>query len=366
MHPVKLVALVFVLAIASFSVLESSSQLRAEEDLRSFQEIEREALDLFRKGRRLANEKKYVEALRAWTRAFVNKLPQYRGLEFRYPVQSHFMTRAKLRDFLLDNFRKEYPPERVEADQFTLRLFGLFPDDLDLHETLVSLYSEEIAGFYDPDTKGLYLIAEEADPKPKKEKKSLWKKLFNPGPRAFDPNEQRILLAHEMQHALADQHFDLFSLMRSAESDEDMMVGIQGLVEGEAMLTMMMDASTSGRGDGRDVLRASETMADWMATITNMGSSLSTGKTFRTAPLILQESLLFPYTQGMRFCAHLATRGGWPAINKAFRNPPLSTEQILHPEKYTTKRDDPVAIAFPKSLPKGVDGDWELVKEGVL
>ncbi|MBI3463878.1 MAG: hypothetical protein HY000_12600, partial [Planctomycetes bacterium] len=91
----------------------------------------------------------------------------------------------------------------------------------------------------------------------------------------------------------------------------------------------------------------------------------ATGKTFRTAPAIFRESLIFPYFKGMVFILHLTNRGGWEPVNAAFRDPPTSTEQILHPEKYREPRDVPTAIALP-DMKAVIDEAWKKLGENVL
>ena len=73
--------------------------------------------------------------------------------------------------------------------------------------------------------------------------------------------------------------------------------------------------------------------------------------------------MIFPYFQGMVFCAKLANAGGWAAIDEVYRNPPLSTEQILHPEKYRDRPDYPMTIELGRSSP---GQGWKEVGRNVL
>ena len=99
--------------------------------------------------------------------------------------------------------------------------------------------------------------------------------------------------------------------------------------------------------------------------------SFAGGKSLREAPVILSESMIFPYFRGLVFCAKLTNEGGWDALNRAYKNPPLSTEQILHPEKYSNDPDAPTAVDLGKldagtewkELGRNVVGEMQL---GVL
>ena len=321
------------------------------------------AEDHFREGDRLAKKKEYREALDHWTRGYLKRLPRYRGLEFLRPVSVQYMVREKLREYLVGVFRKEYPEAKLEVDRLAYSRFGFFDRDLDLRKILLDLLTEEIAGFYDPETKKLFLIEE----KEKSAKdRGFWEKLFGSG-NSFDPDEQKALLAHEMSHALADQHFDLLSMTRSVEEDDDMALAYAAVVEGEAMLVMMLDLMGDGAGGGREALQAvSRGAGSFMSEMMSMAIVLLSGKSFRRAPLICREGLLFPYMKGMRFCGSLTREGTWDLLDEAFRAPPLSTEQILHPEKYLKNtRDDPVALAFGQPAPLD-EKTWELVKKNSL
>ena len=229
------------------------------------------------------------------------------------------------------------------------------------------LLTEEIAGFYDPDSKQLYLIDESATPNESAGKRGLWERLFGSSD-AFDAEEQKTILCHEMEHALADQHFDLHSLTRSTEDDDDVAIAVSSLIEGEAVLVMLVDMIDREGGDGRKMLEsaASFSRSPLVSVISSIGAFFASGKSFRRAPLLLREVVVFPYLQGLIFCGSLTIDGRWDGVNKAFQRPPLSSEQILHPEKYlAASRDDPVSLSFPDPAP--LDGqEWGLVKKNVL
>ena len=314
---------------------------------------------LFQQGDRLAGQKKYEEALDCWRRALLSAIPTYRDLPFHEPVGAKMMGREKLKAVLLDEVAKEYPDEELEAESIAYAHFGLCEPGLDLKKLITAVLSDEIAGFYNPEEKSLFLISE---PKAPMKKKGFWDALL--GTKAFDPAEQRMILCHEMAHALADQHFDLYSLQKSAENDDDMLVALTALIEGEAVMVMMVNEVGAARRDA--ILKSSGAIAMLMDFVMRLAVPFATGPAFRKAPPIFKEQLLFPYTKGFAFCSAMTRKGGWNAVNAAFRGPPVSTEQIIHPEKYVTAKPDvPVELSFADTSPFR-EPAWKLVKENVL
>ena len=261
------------------------------------------------------------------------------------------MDRVELRKFLGGEIDAEYPAERFESDERTYIALGYCEPGFDLRKTTMAMLTEEIAGFYDPKSKSLCLI--DATRKEKPKKKSLWDKIFSREKR-FNPDEQRSVLSHELAHALADQHFDLEGMRRAVQHDDDATLASVAVVEGEAMLVMVIDSMARGRGDGASHLPGVAASAELFAKTTQLATSwgFGVGSAFSSAPLVMREGLIFPYAAGMKFCAHYARFGDWKSIDALFREPPVSTEQILHPEKYRgPERDDPVRLAFRENPP---------------
>jgi hypothetical protein len=333
---------------------------------------------LLEEGDRLADEGKYDQAVLKYKEAFEQLLPRMRRLPFKREVKGNVTTRDQLKDMLVKMVDEEIPPEEMRGDELALKALGLIPQEMDLKQTMLAMLTEEIAGFYDPRTGAMHLIIEAAEKDPKKEgrKPGLLDRLFGGGgKKAFDKEENKTILAHEMTHALADQHYDLDAMQEAVKDDGDREIALTALVEGEAMLTMMGAAAEDWDGDTTASIPANR-----LALMMNMlGPMLtfSTGKTFREAPPILSESLIFPYLKGLVFSAHLTNQGGWGALDAAYKNPPLSTEQVLHPEKYLGKRgrggkleviDVPMAIDLGELEPGGgwKEADRDVVGEMAL
>jgi hypothetical protein len=292
------------------------------------------------RGDRLADQGQPDAAQLAYKRAFETLLPSIRGLPFHFPVRNDVTPRASLKRFVLEDLETDQTPEELEGEALALVAFGLWPRERDYRETLSRVYSEEIAAFYDPRTKTMHLIREgESAPKPAP---GGLLGLLVGRKSGFDKEEAKTVIAHELTHALADQHYNIRALQKQAEHDDDRALALSALIEGEATLAMM----AVGREDwtGREIVRTPARNLDrTFALLAPLMPAMGSGS-LRQAPPILAESLIFPYLRGLVFCAHLGNQGQWPAIDAAYRQPPLSTEQILHPEKYLEKPDAPQQI----------------------
>jgi hypothetical protein len=224
---------------------------------------------------------------------------------------------------------------------------------------LIQVYSEEIAAFYDPKTKTMHLI-EEPEVK-RKAQPTFLERLF--GKQAgFDKDENKTVIAHELTHALSDQHYDLDKLQKAAKHDDDRSLAVSALIEGEATLTMM--GVSMDDWDGSKITKMPAADLDrGLSFITPFLSFLGGGKTLRSAPSIITETMTFPYLRGMVFCVKLTNDGGWKAIDEAYKNPPVSTEQILHPDKFRTRPDLPTMIDLGELKP---GAPWKEVGRNVL
>src|SRR5262249_2668049 len=148
----------------------------------------------------------------------------------------------------------------------------------------------------------------------------------------------------------------------SAKKDDDRELALSALIEGEATLTMF--GTSMDDWDGDEIIHLPAESLEWTFNLlTPFLSFLGSGKSLRNAPPIITESMTFPYFQGMVYCAKLANDRGWVAIDEAYKNPPLSTEQILHPEKYAAKPDLPTTIDLG---PLDPGTGWKEVGRNVL
>src|SRR5260370_22034814 len=244
------------------------------------------------------------------------ELGKMTGLAPPKQVASDVIDKKGLKKFLEDRIKDAVKPEDIHAEEVTLKKLGFVPQDFDLKETTVDLLTEQAAAFYDFRKKKLFLM--EATP-------SL---------------QERTLLVHELGHALADFHFNLQKYIVSSK-DDDSSLARQAVMEGEA--TWLMSESV--------VLKTGQSLKKQPGLMDMMDRSVycSSGAfpVFDKVPLYLRESLLFPYSKGMRFQEAVILKMGDDGFAEVFRNPPTSTQQILHPEKYFAK-EAPTKPVLPK------------------
>ena len=200
------------------------------------------------------------------------------------------------------------------------------PADFDLAKSTVDLLTEQAAAFYDYDRKKLFIT----DSTPS--------------------DTQEPVLAHELSHALADQNFNLGKYIRKGRKSDDGATARLAVMEGQATWLM---SEYLARKMGQS-LRSSPALVRTMSALSESGGG--DYPVFDKAPLYLRRSLVFPYTAGMIFQNALLERDGDRAFAEVFRDPPVSSQQILHPEKYFkhAKPADP-ELPDPK-LPHGFKG----------
>lgn len=250
------------------------------------------------------------------------------GLVFRERPRPALRTREQVHAFLLAKLAEEFPPERIHGITAAYRLLGLVPDTLDLQGLILELYAEQVAGFYDPDSSMLFAV------------------------EGADPAQLRLVVAHELVHAIQDQALPLDSLMRQRASS-DRAAAAHAVLEGHATI-----ASLEVLVPGGGVIDQPEFWQNFRAQIR---SSQETMAVFQRAPLVLREGLIFPYLQGAEFMRWWrAAHPGVPLPDVA--SLPRSTEQILHPERYHAG-DGPLLVSFADTaaaLHEDTFGEMEL------
>jgi hypothetical protein len=205
----------------------------------------------------------------------------------------------------------------------------------------------------------MYMIEE---PEAKKIEPPTFFERFLGKTGGFDKDENKTVIAHEMTHALSDQHFDLDELHTASKKNDDQSLAVSALIEGEATLAMM--AAGQEDWEGAEIVKLpAEGLGRGMELMMPFLSSLGGGKSLKNAPPIIAESMLFPYIRGLVFCARLANDDGWKGIDAAYLDPPLSTEQILHPAKYKAEPDHPVLVDLGDLNP---GEGWKEVSRNVM
>jgi len=319
----------------------------------------RQGTKLLEEGDRLADQGQFTEAVIRYKRAMEQLLPGLRKIPFKHEVKRDVTKRGNMKALILKEIEEDMTPEEFRANELAMKAFGLLPPDFNLKEALAQVYAEEVAAFYDPKTKTMHLIEE-----PKSDAKkspTFLERLF--GKKSdFDKDENKTVIAHELTHALADQHYDLDAMQAAVKKDDDRSLALDALIEGEATLAMFGAGMDDWKGDEITKMPA-ENVEFTFNLIAPFLPFMGGGKTLRGAPPIISESMIFPYFKGMVFCLKRTNAGGWAAIDELYKNPPLSTEQVLHPEKYGPKPDLPMAIDLGK-LDPGLG--WKEVGRNVL
>ncbi len=298
---------------------------------------------LLKEGDAAADKGDTTEAVIRYKRAFEKLLPGMRKIPFKTEVKRDVTAREQLKEVLVKEIDEDMTPAEFRAGELGMKALGLLPKGFKLKEAMVKVYSEEIAAFYDPKTKTMHLIKE---PEVKAAKEPTFLEKLMGKKKGFDKDENKTVIAHELTHALADQNFDLDAMQKLAKNNDDRDLALSALIEGEATLTMIGAQMEDWEGSTIKDIPASN--LDRVFSIMIPLMPLAGGQSLREAPVILSETMIFPYLRGMVFCAWLTNDGGWDALNKAYAAPPLSTEQIIHPEKYSSAPDAPTAIDLGK------------------
>ena len=311
-----------------------------------------EGQKLLADGDKAADKGDTTGAVILYKKAFETLLPGMRKIPFKTEVKNDVTPRGELQTMLVKEIDEQMTPEEFHAGEVGMKALGFFPRKFNLKEVMTRVYSEEIAAFYDTKTKTMHLIKE---PEEKAKKPLTFLERLMGKTQGFDKDENKTVIAHELTHALADQNYDIDGLQKAVKKDDDRNLALSALIEGEATLTMIGAQMKDWTGATVDKIPAADLDRVFGFLIPLM--PFAGGKSLREAPVILSESMIFPYLRGMVFCARLTNDGGWKALNAAYRRPPTSTEQILHPEKYSATSDEPTEIDLgPLDAGKGVEG----------
>jgi hypothetical protein len=268
---------------------------------------------------RRARQRETIERIRV-------EVARVRGLKWKAPLDVRIVSRGELRRRLKQTEARDARPERDESDEALLKLLKLIPADLDLQAEIDKLLAAQVIGFYDPETKQLF-VAGETD-----------------GKLTADT---QVTVAHELDHALTDQHFDFGTATRALEETDraEELSAYTALIEGDAVLLQSLWAQRylSDKDQG------------------SLGAELS-GSGLDDTPRYLQQALVFPYTKGLDFTfERYRTTRSFAGVDAAWRRPPTSTEEILHPERYTEGQE-----WHPPPLPDVAAAGCTPVRSGTL
>src|SRR5713226_8550356 len=261
----------------------------------------------------------------------LGQMSQITGLKLVTPLKKSLRSREEIRAYVIKQMNEEKNHAERYADQRGAEAFGLLPKGFDLDSFMVNVLTEQVEGLYDPKTREFYI----AD----------WSPLA----------DQRMVMAHELTHALEDQHFQIEAWVKAARPNEDAELARDAVLEGSAMAAMV-DYLMLGTG------RSLKDLPDFDPgmLIGDLGST----PTLQKAPPFIKDALIFPYLGGLNFTAAVLKDTGWPGLPALFEKPPVSTQQILHPALYRSGKTPP-NVTLPQ-LEKLLGANWSKLDENAL
>jgi tetrahydromethanopterin S-methyltransferase subunit B len=269
--------------------------------------------------------------LEAWTEST-------RGLSASTPIERIFPSREDVRAYIEEQYRTQLEPELARRSLAFYQALGLVAPGTDLVQIFIDVLGDQVAGFYDPDTGEMNVVPLAAD--------AITEEL------SF---LEEIVYVHEYTHALQDQNYDLDLFVgNEALSDHpDRALAAISLVEGDATAVMTYYAQEVAMSDPGAAMALLEEGAD-------IGGLTPP----ENIPDALMNELLFPYQAGMFFVFALLDEGGWESAGAAFDNPPTTSEQIMHPDKYLAGETAlPIRLEATDGL---LEGGWELAWDTTL
>jgi len=273
-----------------------------------------------------------------------SKLADLRHLQFLAPVPVTQVTPAQVRSLLAEEIDREEPPEKLEAERQLYLGLGLISPQDDLRQTLLDLYSQEVAAFYDPVKKTMTVVSPVRKP-------SLALVAMTAAGRK---RLRDVVFSHELVHALEDQHFQLDRFEYHPGANEDFLLAVHAVSEGSAVLFGFL--YLLGPAGERDSAALSRLVEHLESRPLNIGSG--------RYPEVLTEPMAFSYQAGLRFVYQVWKTRGFEGVNQLYHQPELSTELILHPEKYLAHTDRPAALELP-ALGDLLPG-WKLLDQNTM
>ena len=256
-----------------------------------------------------------------------NDVPQIEhalGVKFKTPPKLEMRTRDQVRDFLVQKLREPDMQKEITNQEATYKLLGLIPDTMHLANFFVRVLTEQIIGYYDPKTKILYVV------------------------QGAPEEYVGITIMHELIHALQDQYANLDSLERIT-GDDDRAAAAQAVIEGQATYEQLY-IMAGGSGN-----IAAQLPGGWDAMREEIRESQKTQPVFSSAPMVIQETLLFPYINGADFVRRWNEHHKTPTL--PLDSLPVSTEQLMHDAAYFGHPQDvPSVVALP-TLPGEIYGN---------
>lgn len=267
----------------------------------------------------------------AATDEVLGQMSQITGLRLLTPLKKSLRSREQIRAFVIKQMEEDKKPAERYAGARSAEAFGLLPKGFDFDKFMIDVLTEQVEGLYDPKTQEFYI----AD----------WSLV----------EDQRMVMAHELTHALQDQHFQIEAWERAARPNEDAELARDAVLEGTAMAGMV-DYLMLGTG------RSLKDLPEFDPSM--LLGDLAGTPTLEKAPPFIKDTLIFPYLSGLNFSAAALKDKGWSGLPRLFEKPPASTQQILHPDLYRSGKI-PQNVSIP-SLAKLLGNNWVKLDENVM
>jgi hypothetical protein len=278
--------------------------------------------------------------------ALKKEVENLRNLKFKEKIKFEYVSERQISEILKKEMTRQFSSGKLENYEVALKVFWLIPKKSNLKSLVENLMSSQAAGIYDPKSKKMYILEFSSEPEDDE---------FFQLTKAMNLNE--IFIVHELDHAITDQNFDLErSLKLENIENEDRQTAALAVAEGDATMVMMkylaktMNLGSENLSDISEVMGNANFYGDFLGT---------------TTPRYLRETLIFAYTEGLKFVNVISKGSDTKKIDNLYHKPPESTEEIIHPEKYLNQNDKPkeVKISLNEikndvSLEKVWEGTW--------
>jgi hypothetical protein len=236
-------------------------------------------------------------------------------LDFKRDVPVKYLDREQLKQYIDRLFESDYPDELAGKEEEVIWLMGFTGEKIALKPLRKRIILENVGGMYNEKTKELLAVEE-----------------FRNVDMINTP-----AMAHELRHAIQDQHFHLAALLGDLSDFDDRKLAALAAVEGDATLVMVRQLGFDPELVG-EAFNPENVLSF---------SALAGAAALASAPDIVKYQLLMPYLEGMKFSQAIFKKGQWRALNKVLGRAPLSSEQILHPEKYLAgEKPQPVTTIY--------------------
>lgn len=246
----------------------------------------------------------------------IAELSKVRGLPLKTKIESDELTPEEIKDFYFRKISENLPEKYIASEEKVLKKLKLVPSDFSYDETFKQFARQDIGGFYDCKDKKLYIS------------------------KAMPEEIRPFILTHETVHALQDQNFNLADFLPREFDNSDLATARASLAEGDATITSY---DFQFRTVGQDIKNMPD-MSGLFREAVEINFKNNPG--FARYSPFLQEQILFPYLQGSSFVHKILQNYSYDKLNEIYKDPPSSTEQILHIEKYIFKRDTPLYITI--------------------